>query len=338
MKRLLVNLLKLGLSLAIVTWLVGDVVRSNPDIFATLRDEPKSWPHLGAAGVCLLAALMVGWTRWCMISRTLGLDISLRDTYRLGFAGYTLDFLALGTAGGDAAKAILLGREQNKRWGEAVASVVLDRLIGLFSLSIVASVALAIADLEAMDPALQGVARVIQVLAAAATVGVALLFVPRVNRVLLEDLPRRLPRIGRRVGRMTDAVRRYDQKRTTLPAIIALSLLVPCLNVTAFHLIAHGLPFPAPSLLDHFVIIPPAMLSGVVPLPMEALGVFEYATNFLYEHVGDEGAVAGRGLLVALTYRLLTIGIILAGTPVFLGSKRTVRDALEVARADEAAG
>ena len=37
-----------------------------------------------------------------------------------------------------------------------------------------------------------------------------------------------------------------------------------------------------PSFAEHFVTIPPAMVTCAVPLPMEALGVFEYAFNVLY--------------------------------------------------------
>ena len=53
------------------------------------------------------------------------------------------------------------------------------------------------------------------------------------------------------------------------------------------------------------------------PLPMEALGVFEYVLNYLYAQALPAAAPAGTGLLVALTYRALTILTILAGAPLY---------------------
>jgi hypothetical protein len=63
------------------------------------------------------------------------------------------------------------------------------------------------------------------------------------------------------------------------------------------------------------------MVAGAVPLPMEALGVFEAALGYLYGQALPVSAAAGTGLLVALTYRALTILIILAGAPLYAWAK-----------------
>lgn len=336
MKRLLGNLLRFGLSFAIVGYLVTDVARNDPTTFEQLRTDPKQWELLFAAALCLFGALMLGWTRWCLLARVLGLRVRFRDAYRVGFFGYMLDFLALGTMGGDVAKAVLLGREHGRRWGESISSVVLDRVTGLFSLSVVASIAILSSDLAAFTPQMRTIAWLMLAGAAVAVVGVGLMFTPRFRTFVLAEVPRRIPRIGRKVGEMAEAMRSYDRRRAAVGAIFVLSLGVPCLNIFGFYFIASGLPGVAPSLHDHFVIIPPAMLSGVIPLPMEALGVFEYAVDYLYAHISGGYAASGRGLLVALTYRVLTITIILLGTPFYLSARREIRQALD--EADREAG
>ena len=53
MKKSLVVLLKIGVSVAILAYLVFDATR-NPEVFANLRDQPKDWGLFLAA--CFSAA------------------------------------------------------------------------------------------------------------------------------------------------------------------------------------------------------------------------------------------------------------------------------------------
>src|SRR5262245_48925199 len=79
----LISLAKLAISVAIVTYLVHDVRRTDPDTFARLRREPKDWTLLCCAWACFVGALMLGWMRWRALASALGLRISVRDAARL---------------------------------------------------------------------------------------------------------------------------------------------------------------------------------------------------------------------------------------------------------------
>ena len=65
----------------------------------------------------------------------------MADAFRLGFLGYLFNFVSLGSVGGDLFKAVFIAREQHGKRAEAVATVVIDRVIGLYVLFFVASVA-----------------------------------------------------------------------------------------------------------------------------------------------------------------------------------------------------
>jgi uncharacterized membrane protein YbhN (UPF0104 family) len=92
-----------------------------------------------------------------------------------------------------------------------------------------------------------------------------------------------------------------------------------------------------PSLADHFVIVPLAFVSGVLPLPGNGLGALEYVVNFLYERVPAGMAIReGRGFVVALCYRAITILIAMIGLGYYLVSRRQVVELLHAAEADEA--
>jgi uncharacterized protein (TIRG00374 family) len=317
LKRRLAALAKLAVSVSIVAYLVIDVQRSDPGTFTRLATEPKDWTLLFFAWTCFVAALVLGWMRWRALARVLGIEMRPRDAARLGFFGYLLDFLALGTMGGDLGRGVLLGREHDRHWAEALASVAADRLVGLWALSLAAAVGVAFAHSTTDSPELARIARAVFAVAASTSLELGLLLMPRVREGILETLLHGVPRLGQSAARMLDALRPYRERSGVLLGIGVLSLGVPILNVAGFFLVARGLPLDAPSLLEHFVIVPPAMIAGAIPLPMEALGVFEYVLNFLYAQSSPAEGAAGAGLLVALTYRALTILTIVAGAPLY---------------------
>jgi hypothetical protein len=100
-------------------------------------------------------------------------------------------------------------------------------------------------------------------------------------------------------------------------------------------LVSRGLPGQAPSLADHLVIIPLAMVTGVLPLPVNGLGAFETAVVFLYERVPAGLELSeGRGLLAAFGYRAITILIALVGVCYYLASRREVAEVMHEAEAE----
>ena len=235
---------------------------------------------------------------------------------RLGFFGYMLDFLALGTMGGDLGRAVLLAREQGRRWGEALASVAADRLLGLWALSSTAARAVGLAFPKGASGELVLVARAVFAVAALSSLALGLLIIARFAKPRGRGRARRAV-CGRGGGAHARIARRLSRAKRRDGPIALVSLAIPVLNVSGFFLTARALPLTVPSFAEHFVIIPPAMVTGAVPLPMEALGVFEYAFNFLYAQALGADAAAGTGLLVALAYRGLTILTILVGAPLY---------------------
>ena len=65
-----------------------------------------------------------------------------RDAIRISFWGYLLNMAPLGIVGGDVVKAVMLDHEYPHYRAKALASVLFDRVVGLYLLFVVASVAL----------------------------------------------------------------------------------------------------------------------------------------------------------------------------------------------------
>ena len=66
----------------------------------------------------------------------------MRDAFRLGFLGYLMNFVSLGSVGGDLFKAVFIAHEQPGKRAEAVATVFIDRVVGLYGLFVVATIAI----------------------------------------------------------------------------------------------------------------------------------------------------------------------------------------------------
>ena len=129
MKKLLVNLLTYGVSLAILVFLVRSIQTQDPEAFSRILEQPKDWKLLIAAWLLCMAGVGVGVVRWYLLVRALDLVFSLKDAVRLGALGYLFNFVSVGSVGGDLFKAVFIAREQPGRRAAAVATVGVDRLI-----------------------------------------------------------------------------------------------------------------------------------------------------------------------------------------------------------------
>jgi hypothetical protein len=335
LKRIIFNLLKFGVSAGLIAYLVIDAQRDKT--FANLASQPKHWGLLAAAAACCLAGVALTFVRWYVLVRALDLPFSLKDAFRLGFLGYLLNFVSLGAVGGDLFKAVFVAREQHGRKAEAVATVVLDRVVGLYMLFVLATAAILATDqLNSSVQQIQIICRGTLFCTVLGAAGIAILLVPGITQGKFSAFLQRLPRAGTLFGKLLGAVRIYRQRPGMLLLACALSVGVHSLSTIGIWLVARGLPGEAPSLADHFVIIPLAMVTGVLPLPVNGLGAFEAVVAFLYERVPTGVVVSeGRGLVVSLGYRAITILIALVGVCYYLASRREVAQVLHEAELEQ---
>ena len=328
MKKL-APLLKMLVLVAIVTWLILDVRRNHPDTLSQLADQPKDWGKLGVAVVLCLTALGLGFYRWYLLVRALRIPFHFRDAIRLGMLGYLFNFVALGSTGGDVVKALLLAREQRGRRLEAVATIAVDRLFGLFGLLLVASTAICVVDLSSLGTEIRLVANSTLVLTGLGTMVMLLAMAPGRAGARLAKALTRLPKVGRPLERLILAFRMYRQQKGRLLVVGALSVSIHILMAFVLYFAAHALYAEVPTLLDHFIIVPLANVVGALPISPSGLGTFELAMGYLYDHVPTDGVGMGKGLVVALSYRTIQIGVACIGIVIYFLNRRQVVEALK---------
>ena len=275
----------------------------------------------------LATGTFLTWVRWWWLGRALGVPWRLADGVRLGLLGYVCNLLPLGTVGGDILKAVLLAHEQKSRQAEAVASVVVDRVIGLYVLFVYATTAILLTRAWQTNLAeVRGICIATFSIAAAGTVGIAIVLGFSAVRTMGHWAASRIPRLGPKLQSLLDAMWMYRGKLPALGVAALVTVGVHTCSVVGCYLIARGLPGVVPSLGTHFVVIPLAIVGGVVPLPA---GPFEFIIEFLYTHLFAAGRIAtGQGLVVALAYRLCSILTAALGLVYYFGYRRELADAI----------
>jgi glycosyltransferase 2 family protein len=310
-----VAILKLGLPLALFVYLLWRVDRADYQAFLS---QPKRWDLLALAQLIALAATVFSFVRWRLLVRAFDIPFSLTEAMRLGFLGYLLNFISFGSVGGDVFKAILVARGKPEKRPEAVASVLVDRAFGLLGLVVLAWCSLSFLG-ENLRPVLVGIRRGAGVVALVSIL--ALLFAVYAGRWFegLINWLEKLPLVGEALARMTRAVRLLRRSPATIPLLLGMAIGIHAMLTITVFLVSHGVYESAPTLNEHFMVIPPGMAAGTLPLAPGGIGVQEGAIAGMFQQLPNLPD-SFEGIIVATVYRLITIAIAGIGAAYYFAS------------------
>lgn len=336
LKKLALNCLKIGISAAIIAYLVAEAIKQKD--FAELANCGKHWDLLAGAAALCFVAVCVTLVRWYYLMRALNLPVTFQETLRVGFLGYLFNLSPFGMVGGDLLKCVMLARHHPGHRAEMTATVFLDRLIGLYVLFLVASIAIVATSFwDTANREIQATCRATLVLALIGTVAMATLMTPRLTQGRLSAWLAGIPGFGDIAQRLTVAVGMYRRNPGVMIGSVLLTVIVHCANAAGIYLIARGLYEQAHTLEAHLVMTPLAFATAVVPL---SIGPFEWVLGLLYAAtpLADGSSVGpGRGLVIALGYRFITLLIAAVGIGYYLASRQEVAEVLHSAEQGEPA-
>ena len=202
--------------------------------------------------------------RWLLLLRASGIAIATRDAAQLFLvSSFVGSFLPAGV-GGDAARAYGLARESTSG-SEALASVAVDRVLGVMSI-----VVMAVVGVLAWRPA-QGDARVVWAIAALTIACVAFFFANVWLRWMIPDAHHG-HFIARRLIRLSDALGRYRNRRGVLVHVMAWSIVVQLLRITQAYFLGLGLGLTVPYSY-YLLFMPPGLLMLLLPVSISGFGV-----------------------------------------------------------------
>ncbi|MEM8944668.1 MAG: lysylphosphatidylglycerol synthase transmembrane domain-containing protein [Planctomycetota bacterium] len=319
-KKTLIAVLKASLAIVILLVLIGRIQAESG--FERLLSEPKQWWYLGAAQLLVLVAFSLSYVRWYFLVRGLNLSFRLSDAFRLGTLGFMLNQVSPGSVGGDLLKAVFIAREQPDSRTEAVATVLIDRVIGLYGMLVIASLGLLAAGESFSSAELRSS---LQLSVWPATlVGTGVLAFALSSYSTGEHVRRladSLPLVGHTITRLIEAADVYRSRRAYLFAALTLALVTHCLLITAFWSVSRGLPVSGPTFAQNASLVPVCLVAGAVLPTPGGLGGTEGAFEFLYTSIG---AAKGDGTIVALAYRAMTYVFASIGAFYYFSARKKV--------------
>src|SRR5947209_7700516 len=134
-KRLLITLLKLGLGVGLLAWVIYQNWHGKEGQvgLADALQRPIHYAPLLLATIICIASVLLTFVRWYILVRAQDLPFTPAAALRLGLVGYFFNTFLPGSVGGDLVKATYIARAQSRRT-VAVATVILDRAVGLCGL------------------------------------------------------------------------------------------------------------------------------------------------------------------------------------------------------------
>ena len=211
---------------------------------------------------------------------------------------------------------------------QAVATVFVDRVIGLYLLFVVASVAILLTGFSDFgSETVRMICTVTHALTIAGTVVMIVLLAPDLSRGGSTRLLAKTPVMGPMLEKVAEAVAMYRRRWPVILGASLMSIAVHSFFSTGIFLICSALYETVPSLSMHFVISPVGAATGVLPV---VAGPFEIVLNFLYTQVptGGPAIASGQGLVVALTYRIVTVIIAAVGYGYYLANRAEVAEVI----------
>jgi glycosyltransferase 2 family protein len=322
-KTVLRMTLGLGL-LACLFWM-------NREHIANLQTQQIRWGYFVAGFVITLGAMLCTFIRWYLLVVAQGLPFRIHDSLRIGFIGFLFSQVIPGAVSGDLVKVVMLAREQERRT-VAVATIILDRIIGLYGLVLLSGLAALFSwqDLRQVA-ALRDLVMWLVVLVVAGTAGFVLMFMPIFRGPWTEYLYR-IPVVGGLVRELLSSIIVYQGKAMVILVSVLLSVVGHLGFVSSLYCVAAGLEGPLWSWRVHFVVAPLGLMINAIPISPGGLGVGEAAMQALFASVGEDGSKA---FLMMLAYRAISWSLAIIGVGYLIaGFSETRRAMAEAGRSE----
>src|SRR5262245_19721479 len=125
---------------ALAFGLLGVVIWQNRETIRDVFSRPLDWRLLLWAFTIYLIGMIATFVRWFFLVRVIEPKFAFSATLLLGFIGMVFNLVIPGAVGGDLIKAAYLVRMRIKKT-QAIASMVIDRIVGLLGLFVLAATA-----------------------------------------------------------------------------------------------------------------------------------------------------------------------------------------------------
>ena len=322
--KLLSFLVKTLLVAALFTYLI--VRASSGSAFKELQLDAILPTFLVAGFLFNFLATCVTIVRWRALVQALDAPLSLSDAFRFGFIGFMFNLSPFGIAGGDAIKVYLLAQKTKTPLDKATASVLMDRVLGLYAMFLLGLAAVFLTGFHhRTEPLARFTTQGLIALTLAATVFLALVLTPAAPKSRRLQLVEKIPLVGGALNKLARATLVYQNRKKILFWSFVSTFLVHLGFAVSLFFLAQGLFHKSPSLFDHVVLYCSGNVGSIIPL---SAGPLEYFLDELYPLFPVVGGVPfqhGYGMTIGVAYRLATVGVALVGVVYYFLSRAEVK-------------
>ncbi len=326
------GLIQYGIGFGLLAYVISKYWADSPTGapgLQTLLNGPIRYEWLLAATAFTAAALCMHMFRWYILVRALDLPFTLRNAFRLGMVGLFYNTFLPGSVGGDLVKAFFLAKEHPERRTRAVATVIADRLMGLFGLilfvGLIGSVVWQLGDpIIGSNVDLQWIVKTMAAIAAGSICVFLLLgLLPRGRADRFISRLKSIPKVGGSLAELWFAVWMYRQRLGSVALGIGVTALSHVALVSAIHCASRVFPPENPttdlmSWPEHAVIAPIGFIVQAIPLSPGGIGVGEAAFAGLYKL---SGRPESRGFIARLSLRIAEWLLAFMGYIIYLRMK-----------------
>lgn len=284
MKKKLLTALQFILAAGLIGFFVFQMHKKGQlaTFAAALQTSARNWPLL-CAGVLLFSVCLAlcNW-RWKILLAAQGINMTFRRTMMLYFIGQFFSSFMPGATSGDLFKAIYIAKESGSQKTEAVATVFIDRIIGLLALILLTSVVTVLRlDFFLSTPQTKGVMIFNIILLLGMGFGLALVF----GQNIFEKIPlfRKLEgktALGKIISKLYKAFQICIKNPSVLAKTIGLSLLNHVVFIFCAIFIARSIGVSV-SVIDFLTVFPIINAVAAIPLTPGGLGTRDAAAVFM---------------------------------------------------------
>lgn len=239
--------------------------------------------------------------RWIVLLRATGARVDLRTTFRIFFVSTFVGTFLPASIGSDAVRAYSLARERVSS-ADSIASVLMDRALGVLSLVALAGLMIAAAWHRIHD---SRTLVAMTVITAGLAAGALAAFSTRGNRWCARVVRMvGASRLAEHVEGLGCAFRRYRLARSAVALVFGYSIGVQILRILQAWLIGLALGISG-HLVDYFLFIPVILLVMLLPITVNGLGTSQVAFVWFFGRAGVQASAA-----FALSVLFVALGIL----------------------------
>ena len=253
------------------SWTIGPT-----GLWKTISGVSLGW--LLTSFVFMGTTIFIGVIRWRTVLAVQGLYLPLGRAAGISLVAHFFNSFLLGSTGGDLLKAYYSAAETNHKKAEAVTTVVVDRLLGLFAMLLFVSL-MALANWSVVMSQQRFMAVMLVVLGMLFVSGLVIVLSfwagPTGARLKFETLLAKLPK-GDVLVRCIEACHAFGENPGFLPRVLGWSMLLSLACVLQIVALGHGLGLP---MGEHFrvllLIVPAIICISALPITPSGIGVRE---------------------------------------------------------------